>query len=356
MVGVNSELNMSPTKNILLIGSYAPRKCGIATHLLQLEHTLRGDGAKVDILSSLDCDGTFRENLRGGINILKVLKYAKNYDIVNIHFEFSEFFYIGHNPLRLLNIFPLLALGILFYVAKNLNLVMHESPPTPFFFQRTFLQRLIWSRVPKITFFTEKEKHVFERKYNFKFLEGQSEIEDVTKYFQKHSNLSKIAARNKLKIDKNRIMFLCIGFIHENKGFDRIAAIISAGKYENCELYIVGSVRLESDTKAIDYVLKLRSLCDESNGVNLVERYLGDQDLDEWIIAADYVVVPYRLISNSGVLGRAKIFNRPAIVSNVGGLPEQVGGGDVLFSSDAELKEIVDNIVSRAQAQKPIDF
>lgn len=331
-------------KKILLVGSYTPRKCGIATHLQQLEDTLRANGDEVDILSSPECQGTFRENLRGGFNILKLIRYSRKYDLINIHFEFSEFFHLGHSPIRILNIFPLIALGILFRVTKNLNLIMHELPPTPFSFQRTFLQRMIWGMVPKITFFTFKEKHSFEQKFDLQFQPGQCQIEDVTRYYKKNSNLNRNQARNKFNINSNSIIFLCIGFINESKGYDRIASIISNCHYSNCELYIVGSVRLEHDVKAMSYALKLKSISEDCSSVHFVNYYLSDQDFDEWIIASDYVVVPYWSISNSGVLGRAKIFGKPAIVSNVGGLCEQIGDNDFLFSSNEDLDCIIKNI------------
>jgi len=331
-------------KKILLVGPYNPRKCGIAAHIIQLESALKNEGWVVDILSPNDCEGTYHENLRGGFNVIKILKYTSKYERINIHFSPEQFFYMGQNPLRMFNIFTLLSLCLLFWMAKNSNFVMHEQPTTRFFFQHTFLHKLIWSQVPQITFFTRRELEIFERKFDIIFRADQCKIEEVNKNFQQFSNLTKENARYKLNVDQNKIVFLCIGFIKENKGFDRIAKIFSEDNYENSDLYIVGSVRLEGDNKEKEYFEMLSDICNKVDNIHLISQYLSYEDFDTWIIAADYIVIPYRRISNSGVLGRAKIINRSAIVSNIGGLCDQIDHNDLLFSNDIELKNIVSRI------------
>ena len=337
-------MHESSKNRILLVGPYPPRRCGIATHISQLETALTADGYQVDVLSPPDCAGTFHENLRGGVNVLRLLKYAKKYSRINIHFEFSEFFFLGHSPLRALNIVPLLALWLLFRRLSNLNVVMHEPPPAKYSFQRTALQRIVWSRVPKITFFTKKELEVFEGRYGIKFSPDQYLIEGVSTSYQKHCNSTKTDARKKLLADFHKITFLCVGFIDRNKGFDRIVQIFRTANFKNSQLYIVGSVRLDEDAESREHLAVLANACSNCSDAHLINKYLTDEELDEWIVASDYVVVPYRRISNSGILGRAKTYGKHAIVSNVGGLAEQIDAQDFLFSNDMELGALIAKI------------
>ena len=53
---------------------------------------------------------------------------------------------------------------------------------------------------------------------------------------------------------------------------------------------------------------------------------------------------PYIEISNSGVLGRAKLLNKNVIVSDAGGLKDQINSDDYLFKDDMELLKIIKNL------------
>src|ERR671935_156480 len=75
-------------------------------------------------------------------------------------------------------------------------------------------------------------------------------------------------------------------------------------------------------------------------GVELLDRYVPDEEFDAWIAAADAVVLPYRRAWSSGVLARAQTIGTPAIVSDVGGLADQAGPGDRIFHDDGELREV----------------
>lgn len=61
--------------------------------------------------------------------------------------------------------------------------------------------------------------------------------------------------------------------------------------------------------------------------VEIVPRYLSDAESSELFGRADVVVLPYRAATGSGVLTLAQHFGRPAIVTNVGGLPAAIEPG-----------------------------
>lgn len=343
---MNSDYN-----SILLVGPYTPRQCGIATHVIQLEQVLKGEGWIVDTLGPLDCNSSYKVNLTGGLNSLKLLKYAHKYKVVNIHFDFGEFFYSGRSMKRLLNIFPLFALWVLFRRMKNINVVMHEQPPARFFIQRTFFQRWVWNQAGRITFFTMRERDIFLRKYKLPYSSNQHVVEAVNKNFITYSRLSRNEARTMLGLVNGVTTILCIGFIQWNKGFERLAKIFRERSYQNLLLYIVGSVR-KGDAEAETYYNSLSALCEGTGNIMLINKYLSDEDFDIWINASDYVALPYVRISNSGVLGRARLLNIPAIVSDIGGLGDQIGENDQLFSTDTELQAIIDRIAAQSNVSR----
>ena len=80
--------------------------------------------------------------------------------------------------------------------------------------------------------------------------------------------------------------------------------------------------------------------------VNIINRYLPNEELESYLTAADLVVLPYISASQSGILQLAFSSLTPVIVTDVGGLPEVVKDGHTGYivpsrSSDALAKAIV---------------
>jgi len=127
-------------------------------------------------------------------------------------------------------------------------------------------------------------------------------------------------------------VFVVPGFIHPDKGAERAAAALGP----TGRLYVVGSVK-DRTPRNLAYLDRLRGLADRRERVELVERYLEEEELDVWVAAADAVVLPYRRSWSSGSLARAQALGVPAIVTPVGGLAEQAGPDDVVVRDDAAL-------------------
>ena len=161
---------------------------------------------------------------------------------------------------------------------------------------------------------------------------------------------SREAARQRLGIEgSDGPVFLSAGFLQPSKGFDRAVEALAASRTNGARLYIVGSVREESPATQA-YLLELRERCAGVPGATLVERYVGDEEFDLWLAAADWLVLPYRRSWSSGVLARAHALGTPAIVARVGGLPEQAGKNDVVFDDDDELTQALEAAAEAASA------
>jgi multidrug transporter EmrE-like cation transporter len=132
-------------------------------------------------------------------------------------------------------------------------------------------------------------------------------------------------------------VFVCPGFLHRDKGFDRaVDALVRTNG--DARLYIVGTVRVPTPENET-YVRDLAVRCSAVPGATLIEGFPPDDEFDLWLCAADWIVLPYRRSWSSGVLARAQALGTPAIVSAVGGLPEQAGEKDVIVRDDEELVE-----------------
>ena len=144
-------------------------------------------------------------------------------------------------------------------------------------------------------------------------------------------------------------MFLSIGFLQPHKGFDRAVRAFSGLAEHGCRLEIVGSLRVE-DFEYVAYVDELRAQAEATPGVTLHDEYVSDAEFDVWIVAADALVLPYRLIWSSGVCERAALYHRPVIASRTGGLADQVTADAVLVDDDDQLADAMRSLVGLVRA------
>jgi glycosyltransferase involved in cell wall biosynthesis len=61
--------------------------------------------------------------------------------------------------------------------------------------------------------------------------------------------------------------------------------------------------------------------------LEVVDRYISEQETAEYFTRADVVVLPYRSASGTGVIPLAYRYGKPVIATHAGGLPECVVEG-----------------------------
>jgi glycosyltransferase involved in cell wall biosynthesis len=227
-----------------------------------------------------------------------------------------------------------LSFMVLFLRNRRLEVVAHEIPFLAG--KQGWLYKWKWKLAPRLIFHTSTELELSEKRYGMRLSRDRVEIRTHHALFNRFSNETRASARERLGIDQRALVFLCIGFLQRHKGFHRAIAAFNAAGQSGAELYLVGSIRVPHPDNT-QYVSELRSLVANCPGTHLVESFVSNEEFDTWITAADWVVFPYAEIWSSGVLARTRLLERPAIVSAVGGLPEQVGERDLLFQSDEEL-------------------
>ena len=79
--------------------------------------------------------------------------------------------------------------------------------------------------------------------------------------------------------------------------------------------------------------------------------FIADEEVRYYFSAADVVVQPYKTATQSGISQIAYHFNKPMIVTNVGGLPEIVPDGKVGFVVKKDPAEIA-NAINRFYFEK----
>jgi len=133
--------------------------------------------------------------------------------------------------------------------------------------------------------------------------------------------ISKMDAREKLKIKNEELIILFFGFIRKYKGLDLLleAMVDERIKQSGIKLLIAGEF-YENEKQYHEQIEKL-GIKDQ---LILKTDFIPDSEVKYYLCAADAVVQPYRNATQSGVTPLAYYFEKPMIVTNVGGLPSLV--------------------------------
>jgi glycosyltransferase involved in cell wall biosynthesis len=162
------------------------------------------------------------------------------------------------------------------------------------------------------------------------------QVIDHGAHFRPYAEASREEARRLLGLERDRGIFLCIGFLGRHKGFDRAIEAFRRLPGDSAVLYVVGSALYDS-ADIREHIEELRGLAASVPGVTLIERFQEDAEFDLWIRAADVLLAPYRSAASSGVVARAKLLGTLVVASRVGGIPEQLGPDGIVIESDEEL-------------------
>jgi glycosyltransferase involved in cell wall biosynthesis len=192
------------------------------------------------------------------------------------------------------------------------NVIPHERRPGDATFTRYFLKACDG-------FITMSEKvladlRTFEKK-------APAQLVQHPLYDNFGTIISKDAARDQLGLSKTDKIVLFFGFIRKYKGLDLLlhAMTHEVLKKLNVKLLIAGEF-YEDENDYLQIIKKHRL----EEAISLHNHFIADSDVKYYLCAADAVIQPYRAATQSGVTPLAYYFEKPMVVTNVGGLPDLV--------------------------------
>ena len=133
------------------------------------------------------------------------------------------------------------------------------------------------------------------------------------------ARIDKASARLKLKVDSEKIL-LFFGFIREYKGLRFLLESLPL-IFKHFPIHLVIAGEVWGDIERYKKIVHSLNLKDK---VSFHPHYIPNEEVSNYFAAADLVVVPYTSASQSGIVQLAYGFQKPVIVSKVGGLPEAV--------------------------------
>ncbi len=141
---------------------------------------------------------------------------------------------------------------------------------------------------------------------------------------------SRTEARAALGLPHDAHIVLYFGFIKPYKGVPHLidAAPLLRARYgrDGVRVLIVGDIYGD----ALPYRERIAA-SGAADVIDLVDRYVPDDQIEDYFQAADLVVLPYVSATQSGIVQIAYNYDRPVVTTRVGGLPEVVKDGETGF-------------------------
>lgn len=160
--------------------------------------------------------------------------------------------------------------------------------------------------------------------------------------------VTKSEARKHLGIPVNEKVILFFGFIRKYKGLDILlkAMQILKNKFPRSaatgvKLMVAGEF-YEDEKNYRELIAQM----DLAGDLYLHTSFITDSDVKFYLGAADVVVQPYRNATQSGVTPLAYHFEKPTIVTNVGGLPAMVIDNKTGLITEPDAEHIASTIVT----------
>ena len=154
--------------------------------------------------------------------------------------------------------------------------------------------------------------------------------------------ITKTEAYEKLGLAINEEHILFFGFIRDYKGLDLLLYAMADERVRNLNMKLIVAGEFYTDTKPYAEMIQQLGIRDK---LILKTDFIPDNEVRNYFCAADMVVQPYKHATQSGVTQICYHFDRPMLVTNVGGLPEIVPHGKVGYVVEPNPTAIADALV-----------
>ncbi len=153
-------------------------------------------------------------------------------------------------------------------------------------------------------------------------------------------------ARQRIGVPIEGIYFLFFGFIRDYKGLDLLVEAMSDPRLKASGAKVIVAGEFYSNEEKYLDLIKKHGVSDD---IILKTEFIPDDQVAHFFNACDVVVQPYKDATQSGVTQIAYHFEKPMIVTNVGGLAEIVPHGKSGFVCEPNAKSLAETLVNVLQ-------
>jgi D-inositol-3-phosphate glycosyltransferase len=145
-----------------------------------------------------------------------------------------------------------------------------------------------------------------------------------------------------LNLDGDNSYLLFFGFIRAYKGLDLLINAFSDARLRNRRLKLIIAGEFYEDDTPYRELIKKYNIQDD---IIIFDHFIMDSEVSVFFGVADIVVQPYKSATQSGVTQIAYQFEKPMLVTDVGGLREIVPEGKCGYVVNPEATEITEAIL-----------
>ncbi|MEA3191329.1 MAG: hypothetical protein QOD77_1911 [Thermoplasmata archaeon] len=329
---------------IAILSTFPPTACGIGEYAAQQARHLEAQGHTVERvrLEELREKG-WRTGKDGALRA--ALAAVDRADRVIVHYQIG-LLKDESRRVRGLGYFAPQAglLRLLRRAGKKGEVVVHESSYKLYRGPGEFVQYpvswVVHRAAHRLVFHTEFERKAFEERF---FRHPRAEVRPHHGEFTPNVEADRATARQRLGLPAGEHVTLCIGFYTPSKGFPEFAEAFAAALADGTlpkdrHLHVVTSVRVPTDRAAQEGLAKLEARWAGHPNLHVRNQFVSPEEFDLWVLASDVVALPYTSTFSSGVAARARLLGRRILAAAVGGLPEQLGPGDLAYDGPDGLR------------------
>lgn len=145
----------------------------------------------------------------------------------------------------------------------------------------------------------------------------------------------------KLGLDPPYRYLLFFGFVRAYKGLDLLIKAFSDSRLKNLKLKLIIAGEFYENIKPYKAMIEKYNVASD---IVIFDRFINDEEVRIFFSAADLIVQPYKSATQSGVTQIAYHFEKPMLVTDVGGLKEIVPDGKCGYVVNAIPEEIANAI------------
>jgi glycosyltransferase involved in cell wall biosynthesis len=165
-------------------------------------------------------------------------------------------------------------------------------------------------------------------------------------------------ALTKLGLDPAYRYILFFGLIRAYKGLDLLLEAFADIRFRDGKIKLIIAGEYYSDKKVSKDLIKKYSL---EKDIIQIDKFIQDSEVRYFFSACNLVVQPYKSATQSGITQIAYHFNKPMVVTDVGGLrelcpdgkvgyvtstnPDEIASAIIRFFQETDQEEMINNII-----------
>ena len=153
---------------------------------------------------------------------------------------------------------------------------------------------------------------------------------------------AKNEAKNNLGLSTKNKYILFFGIIRKYKGLDILIKSFADKRIKKDKIKLIVAGEFYEDSSTYHNLIKENNLQDD---IILVSTFIPDSKVVEYFCASDIIVQPYKNATQSGVTQIAYHFEKPMLVTDVGGLKEIVLHNKVGYVCEPNESSVADALV-----------